>query len=258
MTARSGRGTSLVADRPVGGSRPPMRPVDGRARYRRRRLLAVVVLLVASVVAVIFGGRALLLHVAKFRVASVEVDAPPGLNADAVRAASGIQLGVPLLTVDLEAAQRQLATVPQVASVVASRQWPDTVLLEVTERTPVALTDSTRGPWLVDSTGTAYLPAPKPPPGLPRLTAHRVAPGDPATESGLAVLASLAPDVRQKLQVVEADGPSDVTLRLTGGKQVKWGSPTDSARKAAVLVVLLSQHGSLYDVSAPDLPTIRR
>lgn len=258
MTARSGRGAGLVADRPVGAPRPPMHPADDRARYRRRRLLALVVLVIASVAGVIFGGRAMLLHVAKFRVASIEVEAPPEVNPDVVRVATGIHPGRALLAVDLEEVQRAVGMVPQVASVVASRHWPDTVRLEVTGRTPVALTDSASGPWFVDSIGTVYQAAPKSPPPLPRLVADRVAPGDAATTAGLAVLASLAPEVRQKLQVVEADGPSDVTLRLVGGKQVKWGSPGDSARKAAVLVVLLSQHGALYDVSAPDLPTIRR
>jgi len=72
------------------------------------------------------------------------------------------------------------------------------------------------------------------------------------------VLAALPMPVRSELQVVEASGPRAVTLRLAGGKQVRWGDPEESDRKAAVLAVLLSQPASVYDVSSPELPTVRR
>ncbi|MBO0873626.1 MAG: FtsQ-type POTRA domain-containing protein [Pseudonocardia sp.] len=211
------------------------------------------------------GGREVLLHSERFQVADVEVlgIAPAdsdggGLDPARVRAAAGIGQGVPLLSVDLADVQRRVATIPEVASVHASRSWPSTVRLAVTARTPVAEAASPSGLRGVDATGTAFREAPLDGPPLPRLSAATVAPGDPSTEAGLAVLASLTPSLREKLQVVEASGPAAVTLRLAGGKQVRWGSPERSDRKAAVLGVLMSQRGSVYDVSAPDLPTIRR
>jgi cell division protein FtsQ len=216
------------------------------------------VLLLAGVVGALAGGRVLLLHSARFHVTEIAVAASPGIDVDEVRAATGIPPATPLLAVDLAEIRRRVETLPEVASVQAVRKWPSTVALTVTERTPVALASSPGGPRLVDRTGMAYLPAPPTAPELPRLAAARVAPGDPATEAGLAVLASLTPAVREKLRVVEAAGPAAVTLRLAGGQQVRWGSPDGSARKAAVLSVLMTQHGSVYDVSAPDLPTIRR
>jgi cell division protein FtsQ len=178
----------------------------------------------------------------------------PGL----VRSAAGIRFGQPLLTVDLDAVQRSVGTLPPVAAVTASRHWPHTVRISVTERTPVALTPSATGTWLVDSSGLAYQPAGHPIPALPTLTALRVSPDDPATVAGLAVLAALPAEVRQKLQVVRARGPNDVVLVLAGGTQVAWGSAADSDRKATVLKALMTQPGSYYDVSAPDLPTLRR
>jgi cell division protein FtsQ len=126
----------------------------------------------------------------------------------------------------------------------------------VTERYPIALAASAVGPMLVDATGYAYQPASSAP-SLPRLAAARVAPDDPATHSALAVLAALPAKIRDQLQVVSAAGPGEVSLKLAGGKQVRWGSPDGAARKAAVLGALLTQPGTIYDVSAPDLPTIR-
>lgn len=241
-----------------------------RGRYRRRRLLALGGLVLVVVAGAVVGGRVLLLHSQRFQVADVEVlgvaqPNPDGASGDQdgldpaqVRTAAGIRQGVPLLSVDLAAVERRVAAIPEVASVQASRSWPSTVRLAVTERTPVAEAASPSGLFWVDATGKAFREAPLDAPPLPRLAAPTVAPGDPATEAGLAVLASLAPSLREKLQVVEASGPAAVTLRLADGKQVRWGSPERSDRKAAVLGVLMSQRGSVYDVSAPDLPTIRR
>jgi cell division protein FtsQ len=230
----------------------------GLSRYRRRRLLALGLLVVLLLAAAVVGGRSVLLHAARFRVSQIAVTGATQVDPSLIRAASGIQLGGPLLAVRADEVRQRLTAIPLLATVEVARDWPGTVQLTVTERTPVALASSATGPALVDSTGLPYQLAPKPAPRLPRLAADRVAPDDPATEAGLAVLAALSPEVRDKLQVVEADGPGEVTLRLAGGKQVRWGSPDASARKAAVLAVLLTQPGTVYDVTAPDLPTIRR
>jgi cell division protein FtsQ len=244
---------------------PPGRPTrqgrnarTGMSKYRLRRLLALGLLVALLLAAAVFGGRAALLHAARFRVSQIVVTGATQVDPGLVRAASGIELGEPLLAVRADEVRQRLAAIPLLATVEVARDWPGTARLTVTERTPVALASSATGAALVDSTGLPYQIAPKPAPRLPRLAADRVAPDDPATEAGLAVLAALSPEVRDKLQVVEADGPGEVTLRLAGGKQVRWGSPDASARKAAVLAVLLSQPGTVYDVTAPDLPTIRR
>ncbi len=227
-------------------------------RYGRRRRAATWVLLALGLVGLVVGGRELLLRSPRFALSTVTVTGATEVPAATVRAASGLRAGVPLLSVDLAAAQRGVAAIPSVGLVRAVRRWPGTVELRVTERTPVALAASATGPRLVDRTGMAYRPAGERPPSLPRLAAARVAPGDPATEAGLAVLAALPAPVRGQLQVVEAAGPRSVTLRLAGGKQVRWGTSEQSERKAAVLAVLMSQSASVYDVSAPELPTVRR
>ncbi|WP_167975232.1 hypothetical protein [Lentzea indica] len=43
---------------------------------------------------------------------------------------------------------------------------------------------------------------------------------------------------------------------LTGNRVVKWGSSDDTPRKAAVLMVLLTRPGLVFDVSSPDLATV--
>lgn len=229
-----------------------------QTRYRRRRKVATWMVFALVVVALVAGGRVLLLRSPRFTLQTVSVTGAVDVPVKVIRAASGLRVGVPLLAADLDGAQARVAAIPSVASVQASRHWPGTVELHVTERTPVALAASPSGLRLVDYTGMAYRQAGSKAPALPRLAAARVAPNDPATEAGLAVLASLPTPVRSQLQAVEATGPRAVTLRLNGGKQVRWGDAEQSDRKAAVLAVLLSQPASIYDVSSPELPTVRR
>lgn len=255
-----------ASDRVAPRGAAPRRPAPGsraaaehsKAAYRRRRLLALGLLVVLLAAGGLLGGRALLLHVGRFQVRQIAVTGAGSVDPELVRAASGVRLGEPLLAVDTGAVRRRVAAIPAVAQVDVSRDWPSTLRVAVTERVPVALAASASGPVLVDATGLAYQAAPSPPPPLPRLAANRVAPDDPATRAGLAVLAALSPQLRGQVQVVTAAGPEDVSLKLAGGKQVRWGSPDGAARKAAVLAALLTQPGTLYDVSAPDLPTVRR
>lgn len=229
-----------------------------QTRYQRRRKVATWLVFAFVAVALVAGGRVLLLRSPRFTLQTVSVTGTAAVPASAIRAASRLRAGVPLLSADLDLAQSRVAAIPSVASVEASRHWPSTVELHVTERIPVALASSPNGLRLVDYTGMAYRQAGAKAPALPRLAAARIAPNDPATEAGLAVLAALPAPVRSQLQVVEASGPRAVTLRLAGGKQVRWGDAAESDRKAAVLAVLLSQPASIYDVSSPELPTVRR
>jgi cell division protein FtsQ len=58
--------------------------------------------------------------------------------------------------------------------------------------------------------------------------------------------------------VAGANVPGQVTFGLTGGRQVVWGTDDRATDKVAVLVPLLTQPGHVFDVTSPDLPTIRR
>lgn len=253
---------------PAAGHSPDTSKGAGeRARYRRRRrlALAVVVLVVAAGLAA--AVRYVLVSSSLLVVEHVEVTGTAVVPLADVLGAAGVTTGTPLLSVPVADVAARVASLPGVASVEVSRDWPDTLRLQVTERVAVAITATARGPWLVDASGLAYAPAasipvPVPPAlPLPTLVIAQVAPQDTATKAALAVLAALPEGVRRDLQKIEADTPSMVVLTLSGNRQVRWGpagSAEELARKAAVLAPLLSQRGSVYDVTSPDLPTIRR
>jgi cell division protein FtsQ len=260
---RPGRGRRAVAERPV--ARPPREPerplprAVSKERYRRRRLAA----LLAGVVLLVglgFGARVLLYDAGLFDVELVEVTGTVAVPQADVLAAAAVQPGAPLAALDTEAVARRVAALPAVESVSVGRSWPHTVTVAVTERVPVASVSTSQGPALVDRSGVVYRGVPGP--GLPRLTTTPRS-GDPATLAAVAVLTSLPEALRAQVEtagaaVLAPGAPGQVTLGLTDGKEVRWGTPERAEEKAVALAALLTQPGTVYDVTSPDLPTIRR
>ena len=115
-----------------------------------------------------------------------------------------------------------------------------------------------RGPALVDRSGVR-LP-PRRPSGLPAAD-DRAAPRRPGHARRVAVLTALPEPLRGAgLDRRRRDRPGSAAgdARAGRGPEVRWGSPERAEEKAAVLGPLLTQPGQVYDVTSPDLPTIRR
>ena len=69
------------------------------------------------------------------------------------------------------------------------------------------------------------------------------------------VVGSLDADTLARVAQGSAGATGQVTLVLSDGARVRWGDASESALKARVLKVLLSQRASVYDVSSPHAPT---
>jgi cell division protein FtsQ len=242
-----------------GPGRPPVRPVSPD-RYRRRRLAAALIGLLL-VVGLGLTGWVLVYDSGLADVEDVRVTGAAAVPVATVVAAAAVPTGGPLAAVDTDAVADRVGRLPGVASVSVARNWPHTVSVEVVERVPVAVTQTPQGLALVDRTGVAY-PG-EPAPELPRLLIGTPGPQDPATMAAIAVLDAVPDPVRAQVLTVEATVagrgvPGQVTLGLTGDRQVRWGTPDRGVDKSAVLGPLLTQEGRVYDVRSPDLPTIRR
>jgi cell division protein FtsQ len=234
--------------------RRPRRPVP--SRYRRRRLVAGLTAALVLLVGVAVGSWVLLYDAGFADVEDIAITGLSTVPEQAVRDAVAVPPGGPLIAVDTAAVAERVAALEGVASVHVRRAWPHTVEVEVTERVPVALWQTPQGLFEVDGTGLPYRPAPEPPPALPRLTFTGVAPQDPSTTAALAVLHDLSEPLRAQVATVAVAG-TQVTLGLGDKRSVRWGDPERSAEKNAVLGPLLGQPGTVYDVSSPDLPTVR-
>ncbi|MGQ0841060.1 cell division protein FtsQ/DivIB [Actinokineospora sp.] len=249
----TGAAAERVADRP---RRRPPRSSEREVRRRptRRRFLVRRWTVLGSVVAVP-ALVYLVLFTSVFGVRAVAVLGVEKLSADDVRQAAAVEPGSPLVRLDTDEIAARVALLPSVGSVDVRRSFPGTVEITVTERTPVAVVTAGDGVHLIDGTGVDFRVVAAPP-GLPRLVVARAAADDPATRAAVTVLAAVPEPLRPQVASVSAETPGNVRLTLADGRLVKWGGAEQSERKALVLGPLLTRPGKVYDVAAPEFPTV--
>ncbi len=123
----------------------------------------------------------------------------------------------------------------------------------MTERRPQLAVAAAGGFQLIDADGVQVRFASRKPAGIPVLTAPpAVLRGSPAVRAAATVLARLPRKLRSLVLSVSAPAANAVTLRLTGGFTVLWGSAADARQKAVDLAALLRTRGRYFDVSDPN------
>ena len=70
--------------------------------------------------------------------------------------AVGIEIGTPIILVDLHDTLKMVTRVDWVDSAQVSRQWPNKISIKVVEKTPVAIWETPEGPLLVDTKGEVF------------------------------------------------------------------------------------------------------
>lgn len=215
------------------------------------------VLMWSALIAVLAVGGGLLLYFTPIMAARATV--VTGLTAiteDEIRQAAAVPPGTPLLQIDTDTVAERVASIRRVASARVQREYPSTLRITVEERIPLVVKDYPDGPHLFDKDGVDFVTGP-PPPGLPYIDTETPGPKDPATEAALEVLTSLPPEVAGQVSRIEAPSVAAITLILFDGRKVVWGTTDRTQEKALKLAALLTQPGQTYDVSSPDLPTVK-
>jgi cell division protein FtsQ len=203
--------------------------------------------IVAAAVWVLFGSPLLV-------VRSVSVSGTHLVSRSEVVAASGVQLGTPLIRVNAARAAARIVAIPQVRSAQVTRSWPNRLVIVVRERTPeLALPAYGGGYDLVDADGVVLQRVARRPADLPLYPT--VAPegalrGNPDLAAAAAVLGELPATLRHSVTSVSAPEADQVTLYLAGGITVLWGDTGRPGVKARELTVLMRGHMRYYDVSA--------
>jgi cell division protein FtsQ len=189
-------------------------------------------------------------------VRTVEVNGSTIVDAEEVRDVAAVRRGTPLARVDTGAVAERVRGLPSVAQVVVRRWWPDTLVITVQERAPVAVVADGPDFLVVDAAGVVFDRRPRRPDGLVLLRVDRPGPADPATRAALTVVAALTPRLLERVRAVEAESATAITVRLDGGRAVVWGDAERSDVKAQVATVLVDRPGRVIDVSAPDVATV--
>ncbi|GAA3480726.1 cell division protein FtsQ/DivIB [Streptomyces yanii] len=239
-------------------ARPPS--PTGRRRPSRRLLLVIAVaalLLASGVVWALYGSS-------WFRVEQVRTTGVDVLTPAEVESAAAVPIGAPLVSVDTDAmAARLRQKLPRIDSVDVVRSWPHEIGLKVTERQPVLLVKKGAKFIEVDAKGVRFATVDKAPGRVPLLeltpaqsaSLRRFGSGRLVREA-VRVAGGLPRAVAKDTQVVRVTSYDSISLQLTGGRAVVWGSSEEGAVKARVLTALMkaAPKAGHFDVSAPTAP----
>lgn len=218
---------------------------------RRRFVIAMLITVFA-----IGGYGAYNLRVAEIRVTGLKT-----LDPRRVIETSGLDGGERLLWIRLSAVARRVERIPAVERVTAERSFPETVVLRVRERTPLARLGDPSD-LSVDRAGRIF--ASPFSDVLPSLEGWRGAPrpGRSVDRRSVAVLEAFAdfPQVLRRRITRVVVGPP-LTMVLDDGTEIRFGYHIDLVHKAAVAqAVLAAEAGeelAYIDVRSPEVPVSR-
>lgn len=228
----------------------------GQGRRRLRWVVAAVV-----VVVVVVGAFAVTQSPA-LDVDQITLSGASRTEEAAARAASGIEVGSPMVALDAPAAERRIEALPWVERATVSRSWPGTVQVAVVQRTPVAVVGSGTAAVTVDRDGQALGPASDA--DLPVVSGDPVAAGEELAAAQrwvVATLADLPSELRSEVAAASAT-PTGIRLTLTDDIEVRWGDSSQPTAKADAVQVLLEQADratiATIDVTVPRAATVTR
>lgn len=216
--------------------------------YIRQRIIFSLILVLAISSTLIYIGWYSNLLIVK----NVEVRGNQVVPTEIITETAQISLNTQLLRVPINNVVERLQTISQIDRAEVRRGWPSTLVIDVTERVPVALTDIPEGRFLVDESGFPYLLA-STEVNLPLISG----PDDPSRLLSISVWQSFPDWLKAEIVSINADDASSVSMMMTSGRKVIWGDVNQSSEKSAVLKVLRRMAGSTYDVSTPQVPVIR-
>lgn len=223
-------------------------------RSRRRRLIWLGAL---GAVLLLIGGTVAAAYSPLFAVRTITVVGASALDPALVEAALSDQIGTPIALVDENDVKTALVAFPLIETYALEAKPPHDLTLRIVERTPIGVVSSEAGYTLVDAAGVALSTTPDAPVGQPVLTVDGGTESNAFESVGL-VIRSLPTDVRAALTEVTASTLDDVTLKLSTGLTVVWGSADDSVMKGETLsrVLIARPDANTVDVSSYLVPVV--
>ncbi|HEY9441191.1 MAG TPA: FtsQ-type POTRA domain-containing protein [Streptomyces sp.] len=253
------RGAGKREDSPA---RPPRIGPEGRGLPVRTRIV-----LIASVAALLAAGAIWLLYGSPWlRVEEVGTTGTDVLTVSEVEAAAAVPVGSPLISVDTEAVAKRLRQkLPRIDSVDVVRSWPHGIALKVTERKPVLLVKKGAKFIEMDAKGVRFATVDKAPRQVPKLeltpdqsASLRRFGSDRLLREAVRVAGELPGGVAADTEALRVVSFDSISLELTGGRTVTWGSSEEGVVKARVLTALMkaAPKAGHFDVSAPTAPAV--
>ena len=251
-----------------------------RAEGRRRLRILLVALGVVLAAAAAWGvSLTPLLDVDRMAVSGID----PAKRAEILES-SQLSVGMPMVFLDVDDAQRSIAALPWVRSARVWRDWPATVRIAVDPRVPAAVVPARGGRMaLIDAYGYAIgwelrpagpdaqadgsdPTAGSPVAALPHVSvpfAGQLGDIHTSADGPLAVVAAMPDDLRAWVRTVTLEqGQNRIGLELIGGATALLGDPVLIDDKISALRAVLATADleciTTVDVTMPDLATVTR
>ena len=174
------------------------------------------------------------------------------LSVEQISAAAAVPIGNSLMSINPDFISEQLKALPEIKDVTVERGWPHTILITVTERTPIAVAATATGFNLIDSDGLNAGVVAAPPAGLLVIAAQ---PDSPAMTNAIQALAAIPAE--WAITGLNAATQDSVVATLGNGVVVTLGSGDRAADKVVVAQALIEKGYLVINVSAPDAPTVK-
>ena len=274
-TRASGRGSSRSSysfsstnGRRVGDIRARER--EQRIRSHYRKFVMRIVIVVAAVLLVIFGSI-FVYRSDLFHVNNVQINGVSHLTSQEITEIAAVPADSTLLRLDAAGIKQRLEDNAWVQSATIHRSLPDTIVIDVTERTPGAVVRiNDKQTWVI-STDSSWLSAATEDDwnndmriiDVSNSIAQPVS-GSECTDGGiknaLAILDGISDDLKSQIQSISAESSIKTSLNLKNGITVAFGDSSNIQLKEAAINELLSQYAgkiSYINVRVPASPTYR-
>ncbi|MDO9556822.1 MAG: FtsQ-type POTRA domain-containing protein [Coriobacteriia bacterium] len=236
------------------------------AQHSRTRRIRLVVVVALSIVVV--GGLFALYRSPLFAIKVVDVQGAELLSVETVQTLAAVPEDATLLRYPKKAIIARVEADPWVEVVILTRDFPDTLRIRVTERTPVALVDMGEKFWVVDSTGmvlgeqsfedTATLIVIRDVQGLDPKPGRRSS--SDTLDNALKVLVGIGGELRGKVRAISAPTVDETTLLTIDAIEILMGEAVEVEDKAFLaLSIMKEQAGKVVfiDVRSIDNPVSR-
>ncbi|NHM14831.1 cell division protein FtsQ/DivIB [Xiamenia xianingshaonis] len=259
-----------------------------RARQTyRRRLVSLGV--AAALVVVLVGAGVFLYHSSVFQIESVSFNGAEHLTNEEMVALADIDEGATLLNIDVSALRENLLEDAWIEEVAVHRVFPDSLEVDVTERTVAAVVEvptsdgADTKDWAIASDGMWLMPIPKKGTEEAERTSERVyedAAGalhitevpygtqpkvgercdDANVNNALSIVDGLTTELADRVTSVKATETESTTLTIKDGPDIVFGTDEHVREKERVCLQIMEDHpeGVAYiNVRTVDRPTWR-
>jgi cell division protein FtsQ len=227
---------------------------EDRARRNVNRILRLLAL-----VAVV-GGLVWLLLSPTFSIETIDVSGVQSSDTRGILVDHNLKVGRPLILIRTGEVRDELLADPWVKTATVALDWPRRVVVDVTERTPIAWVE-TAGGWARRAVDGVALPgASEPDDTMGHVSLVSVTEGEAPTSQlvlGALEFIDTLPVALGSAAVV--DQRSGELWAVVGGFDVRLGRPVDMSDKALSLATLLEEPlaaGSIINMIAPTNPAV--